>query len=65
MSEPRDRHDDERHKQRQNMLVLVAVVLLLGCGLWLVDQLLEGRRMQNCIEARHRNCVPLELPPRQ
>lgn len=54
----------EAAKQRQNLIVLAVVVLILGVGGWLVDRMLTNRRIQNCIEARHKNCVPLELPPR-
>ena len=54
-----------REKQRQNLIVGLVVAVLLGVGLWLVDRLLSNRQTQNCIEARHRNCVPLDLPDRR
>ncbi len=56
--------EDQRAKQRSNLLALVAVLLILVAGGWLVDRMLAARALQNCIEARHKNCVPLELPPR-
>ncbi len=56
--------EDQRARQRNNLLVLLAVVLILGVGGWLVDRMLAARALQNCIEARHKNCVRLELPPR-
>ncbi|MBS0242012.1 MAG: hypothetical protein JSS20_07530 [Proteobacteria bacterium] len=55
----------EAAKQRQNLIVLAVVVLILGVGGWLVDRLLTYRKIQNCIEAHHKNCVPIDLPARQ
>lgn len=56
--------DAYKARQRHNIVGLVVIVLVLGAGAWLVDRMLTARAVQNCIEARHRNCVPLELPPR-
>ncbi len=57
--------DAARAKQRQNMIVLAFAAVLLLVGGWLIDQLLTNRRITNCIEARHKNCVPLDLPERE
>lgn len=60
-----DRNADElKARQRNNLAALAAVAILLIVGAWLMDRMLTSRSIQNCIEARHRNCVPLELPPR-
>lgn len=55
---------DIRSKQKQNLIVLAVVIIILVFGGWLVDRMLTARDLQNCIEARHRNCQQLELPQR-
>lgn len=64
--EPGETRSGAEHKtrQRNNFAALAAVAILLIVGAWLMDRMLTARRTQNCIEAGHRNCVPLDLPPR-
>jgi hypothetical protein len=51
-------------RQRNNLIGLAVIAIVLAIGAWLMDRLLTGRTLQNCIEANHRNCAPLDLPER-
>jgi hypothetical protein len=52
--------DEDRIRMRQNMLVLLVIVAIVGLGSWLIDSLRYYSRIQTCIEAGHRNCVPVD-----
>jgi hypothetical protein len=51
--------DDDRLRMRQNMAAFLAVVVIVGVGAWLLDSLHYHSRLQACVEAGHRNCLPL------
>jgi hypothetical protein len=51
--------DDDRLRMRQNMAAFLAVVVIVGVGAWLMDSLHYQSRLQACVEAGHRNCLPL------
>jgi hypothetical protein len=52
--------EDERDRRATNIFLLVAGVLVVGGGLWLVD----ARKNQLCLESGRRNCNPIPLPER-
>lgn len=37
---------EDSHMQRQNMAVLILVLLAIAAGVWLVDRMLTNRRIQ-------------------
>jgi hypothetical protein len=45
----------------QNLGALIAVVLIVTLGAWLIDRLAAYSRTMACIDAGHRNCVPLDI----
>jgi hypothetical protein len=51
--------DDDRLRMRQNLAAFAAIVVIVGLGFWLMDSLQHYARLQMCIEAGHRNCMPL------
>ena len=55
--------DEDRQRMRQNLAALVAVVVLLALGAWLIDRLAAYSRTLACIEAGHRNCAKLDIEP--
>ncbi|RAI33182.1 hypothetical protein [Rhodoplanes serenus] len=62
-----DHHDDpdDGGDPRVTNLVLVAVfVLVIGAGYWLVDALLEQRRLDDCAAQGRRDCGRIVVPPR-
>jgi hypothetical protein len=52
---------EDRLRMRQNMGALIAVVLIVVLGAWLIDRLAAYSRTLVCIEAGHRNCVRLDI----
>ncbi len=45
---------------RQNAAAFAVIVAIVALGSWLMDSLHYYSRLQTCIEAGHRNCLPLE-----
>jgi ferric-dicitrate binding protein FerR (iron transport regulator) len=51
----------ERRRQYENLAAAVLVLFLVVAGVWLIDGLIKGARIQACMEAGHRNCTPLDI----
>jgi hypothetical protein len=51
---------EDRLRMRQNLAALAVIVALVVLGAWLIDSLQHYSRLLGCIEAGHRNCLPLE-----
>ena len=57
-----NQHDhDDSEIQRQNLIALAFVTVLTVFGIWLVDGFRKHVQLEECIEAGHRNCVPLDI----
>jgi hypothetical protein len=52
---------EDRLRMQQNIGALVAVLLIVVLGAWLIDRLTTYSRTLVCIEAGHRNCAPLDI----
>jgi hypothetical protein len=68
MTEPQRPHDDEEtdaERRRTNIIMLVIAAVLIGCGIWLVNALIDARKAEECMESGRRNCNPIEVPGRQ
>jgi hypothetical protein len=58
----RQREDEEdRRRMQQNVAAAIIILVLVGAGYWLIDHLRTSARIAACIEAGHRNCMPLDL----
>ena len=55
--------DDDREIQRQNLMAFAFVAVLTLLAIILVDGFRQQVRMQECLEARHRDCIPLDIEP--
>jgi hypothetical protein len=62
--DPTDHENNDRERSRNNVLFLVAAVLVVIVGIWLVNKMIDLRNMQNCLESGRHNCAPIEMPPR-
>lgn len=51
---------EDRVRMRQNVAAMVVIVAIVGLGCWLMESLHYYSRLQACIEAGHRNCLPLD-----
>lgn len=61
---PDDAEETEAERRATNVILLVAAVLVIGSGIWLVNALVDARKAQLCFESGRRNCAPIELPER-
>jgi hypothetical protein len=61
---PQHRAESERERRIANIVLLVLVALVVGAGIWLVNALVEHRRIDECLARGGRNCMPLEVPAR-
>lgn len=51
---------DDRLRMKQNFAALAVIIAIVVLGSWLIDSLRAYSRVQMCIEAGHRNCVPVD-----
>jgi hypothetical protein len=67
INHPLRRYDEEedRMRMRENLAAAAIVILLITSGLWLIDHLRASARIEVCVEAGHRNCMPLDPTPVQ
>jgi hypothetical protein len=61
---PGDEEEDERDRRATNIFLLVAGILVVGGGIWLVNALADTRKAQLCFESGRRNCNPIQVPER-
>lgn len=59
-----DDEEDEGSRRRTNIIIGVAVAAVIAIGIWLVDALLEQRRIDECVAQGRRNCGKVEVPTR-
>jgi hypothetical protein len=52
--------DDERDRRATNIFLLVFFVVIVGAGIWLVNAMLEQRRIDDCVAQGRRNCAPID-----
>ena len=53
--------EEDRRRMQQNLAAALVIALLIMAGFWLIDHLRESARIAACVEAGHRNCVPLDF----
>jgi hypothetical protein len=58
-----DSEEHEADRRRNNIALLVVFALVVGAGLWLVNALVEHKKLDDCLAQGRRNCVPIEVPP--
>jgi len=51
--------EDDRRRTLQNLLAALIILLLMVAGFWLIDHLRTSARIEACLEAGHRNCLPI------
>jgi hypothetical protein len=55
--------EDYRHRMVVNALALAFCIVLAIAGMWLVNEIAEMRRIQDCVLSGRAGCVPLDIPP--
>jgi hypothetical protein len=51
---------EDRLRMRQNLAAIAVVMVIVVLGGWLISNLQYYSHLQACVEAGHRNCLPLE-----
>ena len=51
--------DDPEPTRKTAMIAAVVVLALVGCGLWLSHVLSASGKIEDCLMAGRRNCVPI------
>lgn len=51
---------EDRIRMRQNYAAFALIICIIVLGAWLIESLQAYSRLQMCIEAGHRNCVPID-----
>lgn len=60
-----DDEEDDGDRRVNNIVIVVFLAVIVGAGVWLVNALLEQRRIDDCLAQGRRNCAPIEAPRRQ
>jgi hypothetical protein len=56
-----DDSDDYRHRMIVNLAAFLAIVALIGIGVWLADTMATMRKNQDCVLSGRRGCSPVEV----
>jgi len=54
--------EDYRHRMVVNALALAFCIVLAIAGVWLVNEIAEMKRIQDCVLSGRAGCIPLEIP---
>jgi hypothetical protein len=55
---------DERDRRAANIFFLVAAIIIVGGGIWLVNAMIDAKKSEECFESGRRNCDPISVPER-
>ena len=61
---PQDEVESERDRRISNIFLLVFFLVMVAAGIWLIDAMLEQKRIDECVGQGRRNCAPIETPTR-
>jgi len=59
-----DEPETESERRTTNIVLLVAGILIVGGGIWLVNAMVDARKSEECFESGRRNCAPISTPER-
>jgi len=60
-----DENESEADRRRTNILLLVIGIAVVLVGIWLVNTMVDIRKVQDCESAGRRNCTPISVPGRE
>jgi len=63
--DPDERPSTEAERRRTNLILLLVAAAVVVVGVWLVNWMIDVRKMQECLESGRRNCAPIEVPDRE
>jgi len=56
--------ETEAERRRANIVLLLVFAIVVGIGVWLVNALVDARKIDECLAQRRTNCMPIDVPPR-
>ncbi len=59
-----DEPETESERRTTNIVLLVAGILIVVGGIWLVNAMVDARKSEECFESGRRNCAPISAPAR-
>jgi len=59
-SRPPTDEDEERDRRNANIVLLVFGAIVIGLGVWLVNTMVDQKKMDDCLAQGRRNCNPIE-----
>jgi hypothetical protein len=62
--EPDEPEETPKERRNTNIMLGVFFVILVVSGIWIVDKMIEMKKIQDCVSAGRRNCAPIPLPGR-
>ena len=62
--QPPDDEENERDRRTANLFLLGAAIVVVVCGIWLVNAMVDARKSEECFESGRRNCNPVDTPDR-
>jgi hypothetical protein len=62
--QPAPHHDEERATQLRSFVVLAFIIAFVAALVWTVNAFRDSNRRIECLEAGHRDCVPLDTAAR-
>ena len=54
--------DDYPHRMFMNLLAFLVLSLIVGCGIWLTDNIYERNKDEGCGRISRTYCVPIPRP---
>ena len=64
MNPPDDHEPTEAERRRSNLILLIVSVVVVVLGVYLVNWMIDQRKLQECLESGRRNCAPISAPSR-
>jgi len=61
---PSDPEPTEEERRRSNLILLIVAVVVVVLGVYLVNWLIDQRKLQECLESGRHNCAPINTPAR-
>jgi hypothetical protein len=64
MTQPDDHEPTEAERRRTNLMLLAVAVVVVVLGVYLVNWMIDQRKLQECLQSGRRNCAPITTPSR-
>ena len=61
---PEEPEETPRERRVTNIMLVVFFVVLVASGIWIVDRMIEDKKLQDCVSSGRRNCAPIAVPDR-